>query len=137
MSVLLLQMARAEDVEDLGDLNGTRPEAEVNPVLPEAEVNPEAVEGSSAGPVPTVSSEGSLPAPAPTAEGPLKAVAELAAEDPKAAVGRSASHGPDLRRAGARRAGEWSNGFKRRLGFCGAQKEHLTRAASPPFIHRT
>ena len=52
MSVLLLQMARAEDVEDLGDLNGARPEAEVNPVLPEAEVNPEAVEGSSAGPVP-------------------------------------------------------------------------------------
>jgi hypothetical protein len=33
MSVLLLQMACAEDVEDLGDLNGTRPEAEVNPVL--------------------------------------------------------------------------------------------------------
>jgi hypothetical protein len=36
MSVLLLQMARAKDVEDLGDLNGARPEAEVNPVLPEA-----------------------------------------------------------------------------------------------------
>jgi hypothetical protein len=30
MSVLL----HAEDVEDLGDLNGARPEAEVNPVLP-------------------------------------------------------------------------------------------------------
>jgi hypothetical protein len=54
----------AEDVEYLGDLNGARPEAEVNPVLPEAEVNPEAVEGSSAGPVPTVSGEGSLLAPA-------------------------------------------------------------------------
>jgi hypothetical protein len=51
--------------------------------------------------------------------------------------GRSASHGPDLRRAGARRAGERSNGFKRRLGFCGAQKEYLTRAAPPLFIHRT
>ena len=89
MSVLLLQMARAEDVEDLRDLNGARPEAEVNPVLPEAEVNPEAVEGSSAGPVPTVSGEGSLPAPAPTAEGPPKAVAELAAEDHKAAAGPS------------------------------------------------
>jgi hypothetical protein len=51
--------------------------------------------------------------------------------------GWSDSHGPDLRRAGARRAGERSNSFKRRLGFCGAQKEYLTRAASPPFIHRT
>jgi hypothetical protein len=72
MSVLLLQMARAEDVEDLGDLNRTWPEAEVNPVLPEAEVNPEAAEGSSDGPVPTVSGEGSLPAPAPTAGGPRR-----------------------------------------------------------------
>jgi hypothetical protein len=89
MSVLLLQMARAEDVEYLGDLNSARPEAEVNPVLPEAEVNPEAGEGSFVGPVPTMSGEGSLPAPAPTAEGPLKAVAELAAEDPKAATGPS------------------------------------------------
>ena len=93
MSVLLLQMARAEDVEDLGDLNGARPEAKVNPVLPEAEVDPalcsEAVEGSSAGPVSTVSGEGSLPAPAPTAEDPPKAVAELAAEDPMAAAGPS------------------------------------------------
>jgi hypothetical protein len=51
--------------------------------------------------------------------------------------GRSASHGPVLRRAGAKRAGERSNGFKRRLGFCGVQKEYLTRAAPPPFIHRT
>jgi hypothetical protein len=82
-------MARAEDVKDLGDLNGARPEAEVNPVLPEAEVNPEAAEGSSARLVPTVSGEGSLPAPAPTAEGPPKAVAELAVEDPNAAAGPS------------------------------------------------
>jgi hypothetical protein len=93
MSVLLLQMARAEDVEDLGDLNGARPEAEVNPVLPEAEVDPtlrsEAVEGSSVGPVSTMSGEGSLPAPTPTAEDPPKAVAELAAEDPMAAAGPS------------------------------------------------
>ena len=81
MSVLLLQMARAEDVEDLGDLNGARPEAEVDPALCS-----EAVEGSSAGPVSTVSGEGSLPAPTPTAEDPPKAVAELAAEDPMAAA---------------------------------------------------
>ena len=90
MSVLLLQMARAEDVKDLGDLNDVWAEAEVNPVLPEAEVDPalrsEAVEGSSAGPVSTVSGEGSLPAPAPTTEDPPKAVAELAAEDPMAAA---------------------------------------------------
>ena len=93
MSVLLQQMACAEDVEDLGDLNGARPEAEVNPVLPEAEVDPalrsEAVEGSSAAHVSTVSGEGSLPAPAPTAEDPPKAVVELAAEDPMAAAGPS------------------------------------------------
>jgi hypothetical protein len=93
MSVLLLQMARAEDVEDLGDLNGAWPEAEVNPVLPEAEVNPalpsKAGEGSSAAHVSTVSGEGSLPAPAPTAEDPPKVVAEQAAEDPMAAAGPS------------------------------------------------
>ena len=93
MSVLLLQMARAEDVEDLGDLNGAWPEAEVNPVLPEAEVNPalpsEAGEGSSTALMSTVSGEGSLPAPAPTAEDPPKAVAEPAAEDPMAAAGPS------------------------------------------------
>jgi hypothetical protein len=93
MSVMLLQMARAKDVEDLGDRNDTRPEAEVNPVLPEAEVDPallsEAGEGSSAAPVSTLSGEGSLPAPAPMAEDPPKAVAELAAEDPMAAAGPS------------------------------------------------
>jgi hypothetical protein len=48
-------MARAEDVEDFGDLNSTRPEAKVNLVQPEAEVDPalpsEAGEGSSAAPV--------------------------------------------------------------------------------------
>ena len=86
-------MARAEDVEDFGHLNSAQPEAEVNPVVAEAEVDPalrsEAVEGSSAGPVSTVSGEGSLPTPAPTAEDPPKAVAELAAEDPMAAAGPS------------------------------------------------
>jgi hypothetical protein len=82
-------MACAEVVEDLGDLNGARPEAEVDPVLPGAEVNPEAAEAPSAGPVPTVTGEGSLPAPAPTAEVPPKAVPELAAEDLMAAAGPS------------------------------------------------
>jgi hypothetical protein len=81
MSVLLLQMVRAEDVEDLGDLVGAPPEAEVNPVPPLS-----AGEGSSAAPMPTVSGEGPLPAPAPTAEDPPKVVAEPAAEDPMAAA---------------------------------------------------
>jgi hypothetical protein len=35
------------------------------------------------------------------------------------------------------REGRQAVGFKRRLGFCGTQKEYLTRAAPPPFIHRT
>jgi hypothetical protein len=89
MNVLLLQMARAEDIEDFGHLNGTRPEAEVNLVLPEAEVDPalppETSEGSFAAPASTESGEGSLPAPAPMAEDPPKA--ELATEDPVAVVG--------------------------------------------------
>jgi hypothetical protein len=79
MSVLLLQMARAEDVEDLGDLNGAWPEPKVNPTLPS-----EAGEGSSAAPVSTLSGEGSLPAPAPMVEDPPKVLEELAAEDPMA-----------------------------------------------------
>jgi hypothetical protein len=86
-------MARAEDVEDLGDLNGARPEAEVNQVLPEAKVDPalpsEAGEGSSAAPMSTMSGEGSLPAPAQMVEDPPKAMEESAAEDPMAAAGPS------------------------------------------------
>jgi hypothetical protein len=77
-------MARAEDVEDLGDLVGTSPEAEVNPMPPLS-----AGEGSSAAPVPAVAGEGPLPAPAPTAEDPPKVVAEPATEDPMAAAGPS------------------------------------------------
>ena len=84
MSVLLLQMARAEDVEDLGDLVGVPPESEVNPVPPLS-----AGEGSSAAPVPTVAGEGPLPAPMPTAEDPPKVVAEPAAEDPTTVAGPS------------------------------------------------
>jgi hypothetical protein len=89
--VLLLQMARAEDVEDFGHLNGARPKAKVNLMLPEAEVDLplplETGEGSFAAPASTASGEGSLPAPAPMAEDPPKA--ELAAEDPVAAAGPS------------------------------------------------
>ena len=91
MIVLLLQMARAKDVEDFGHLNGARPEAEVNPVLPEAEVDPtlppETSEASLAAPASIEYGEGSLPAPTPMAEDPPKA--ELAAEDPMAVAGPS------------------------------------------------
>ena len=84
MSVVLLQMARAEDVEDLGNLVDTPPEAKVNPVPPSS-----AGEGSSAAPVPTVAGEGPLPAPAPTTEDPPKVVAEPVTEDPTTAAGPS------------------------------------------------
>ena len=65
MSVLLLQMAHTEDVEDLVGLDGALLEAaEVNPVL-----SSNAGEGTSATPAPTVAGEGPAPAPAPTSEG--------------------------------------------------------------------
>jgi hypothetical protein len=89
MSVLLLQMAHVEDVEDLVGLDGALPEAtEVNPVP-----SSDACEGTSATPAPTAASEGPAPAPAPTGEGDLKVVAEPAAEpateDPTVAAGPS------------------------------------------------
>jgi hypothetical protein len=81
MSVLLLQMAHAEDVEDLGGLDGALPEAaEVNPVPPS-----DAGEGTSATPTLTAADEG----PAPTGKDALRVVAEPAAEDPTAAAGPS------------------------------------------------
>ena len=80
--MLLLQMERAEDVEDLGGLVGVPPEAaEVNPVLPS-----DAGEGPSAAPVPTMASEDPALVPAPTDEGALKSAAEPVVEDPTAAV---------------------------------------------------
>jgi hypothetical protein len=89
MSVLLLQMRHAEDVEDLGGLDGALPEAaEVNPVPPS-----DAGEGTSATLAPTAASEGPAPAPVPTGEDALRVVAEpaaeLAAEDPTSAAGPS------------------------------------------------
>ena len=89
MSVLLLQMAHAEDVEDLGGLDGASPEAaEVDPVPPS-----DASEGPSATPAPTAAGEDPAPAPTPTGEADPKVVAEPtaepAAEDPTAAVGPS------------------------------------------------
>jgi hypothetical protein len=85
MSVLLLQMAHAEDVEDLGGLAGAPPEAaEANPVPP-----PDAGEGSLVVPVPIVAGEDPVSAPAPAGEDALRVVGESTAEDPTAAAGPS------------------------------------------------
>jgi hypothetical protein len=82
VNVLLLQMERAEDVEDLGGLVGVPPEAaEVNLVLPS-----DACEGPSAVPVPAMAGEDPVSAPAPTVEGAPEVVAEPAVEDPTAAT---------------------------------------------------
>jgi hypothetical protein len=86
MSVLLLQMAHAEDVEDLVGLDGALPEAEeVGPVPPS-----DAGEGTSVIPA---AGEDPAPAPAPTGEAAPKVVAEPAAEpaaeDPTSVAGPS------------------------------------------------
>jgi hypothetical protein len=83
--MLLLQMERAEDVEDLGGLVGAPPKAvEVNPVLPL-----DAGEGPSVVPVPAMAHEDPVSARAPMVEGALKVVAEPAVEDPTALAGPS------------------------------------------------
>jgi hypothetical protein len=89
MSVLLLQMAHAEDVEDLGGLDDALPEAtEVDPMPPS-----NAGEGPSATPTPAAAGEDPAPAPTPTGEDALKVVAEQAAEpaaeDPTTVAGPS------------------------------------------------
>jgi hypothetical protein len=86
MSVLLLQMAHAEDVEDLVGLDGALPEAaEVGPVPP-----PDAGEGTSVILALGAAGEDPAPAPAPTGEADAKVVAEPTAEpaakDPTAAA---------------------------------------------------
>jgi hypothetical protein len=82
VNVLLLQMERAEDVEDLGGLVGVPLKAaEGNPVLPS-----DAGEGPSAVPVPAMAGEDPVSAPAPTVEGASEVVAEPTVEDPTAAV---------------------------------------------------
>jgi hypothetical protein len=82
MSVLLLQMAHAEGIEDLGGLDGALPKAaEVDPAPPS-----DAGEGPSSTPAPTAAAEDPAPAPAPTCEDASKAVVEPATEDPTAAT---------------------------------------------------
>jgi hypothetical protein len=83
VNVPLLQMERAEDVEDLGGLVGAPPKAaEVNPVLPS-----DAGEGPSAVPVPAMDGKDPVSAPTLMVEGALKVAAEPAVEDPTAAAG--------------------------------------------------
>jgi hypothetical protein len=83
--VLLLQMAHAEEVEDLGELDGTLPEASgVELASPS-----DAGKGPSSTPAPTGDGEDPTPAPAPTGEVAPKAMVEPAAEDPAALVGPS------------------------------------------------
>jgi hypothetical protein len=82
---VLLQMEHAEDVEDLGGLDGAPPEAvEVNPVPPS-----DAGEGPSATPAPTSAGEDPAPAPVPMCEDTSKMVVEAATEDPTTATGPS------------------------------------------------
>jgi hypothetical protein len=65
MNVLVLQMERAEDVEDFASLVGSPPEAaEGKPVLPSG-----AGEGPSDAPVPAAAGEDPALAAVPTAEG--------------------------------------------------------------------
>ena len=93
MSVLLLQMAHDEEVEDLGDLDGTLPDS----MLLEAsgvELAPpsDAGKGPSATPAPiapTGAGEDPTPALVLTGEDASKAVVDLATEDPAAAAGPS------------------------------------------------
>jgi hypothetical protein len=81
MSVLLLQMANAEEVEDLRGLNSVPPEAaEGGPVLPA-----DAGEGPSDVPVPADADEDLVSAPVPTVEGAQEVVAEPAVEGPTVA----------------------------------------------------
>jgi hypothetical protein len=78
-------MAHAEDIEDLGGLDGAPPEAaEADPVPPSA-----ANKGPSATPAPTATSEDPAPALGPTCEDASKTVAEPAAEDSTTLVGSS------------------------------------------------
>ena len=83
-------MAHDEEVEDLGDLDGTLPDS----TLPEAsgvELAPpsDAGKGPSATPAPTGASEDPAPVPTLTGGDASKAMGEPAVEDPMAAAGPS------------------------------------------------
>jgi hypothetical protein len=71
-------MAHDEEVEDLGDLNSTLPEASGVELAPPSNAG----EGPSATPMPTGAGEDPTPATALTGADALKVVVEPAAEDP-------------------------------------------------------
>jgi hypothetical protein len=89
MSVLLMQMAHAEDVEDLVGLDSALPEAAKVDLVPPLDAG----EGTSAIPTPAAAGEDPAPAPVPTGEADPKVVGEPAAEptaeDPTAVAGPS------------------------------------------------
>ena len=78
-------MAHDEEVEDLGDLDSTLPEASGVELAPPSDAG----EGPLATPAPTGAGEGPVPATAPTGEDALKVVGEPAAKDLVAAAGPS------------------------------------------------
>jgi hypothetical protein len=83
--VLLLQMAHAEEVEDLGNLDSTLPVTSGVEVAPPSNAG----EGPSTAPAPTtLTRAGEDPTPAPVLTGgdASKATGEPAAEDPAAAA---------------------------------------------------
>ena len=83
-------MARDEEVEDLGDLDSTLPEASLLEASGVDLAPPfDAGKGPSSTPVPTGDGEDPVPAPAPTGVDASKAVVEPAADDPAAVVGPS------------------------------------------------
>jgi hypothetical protein len=88
--VLLLQMAHAEEVKDLSDLDSTLPDIS----LPEASgmelaLPSDAGKGPSSNPATTGDGKDPAPAPAPTGEDTLKVVVEPGAEDPASVAGPS------------------------------------------------
>jgi hypothetical protein len=85
MNVLLLHMAHDEEVEDLGNLDSTLPEASGVQLAPPSNAG----EGPSATPAPTGAGEDPALATALTGEDASKVVGEPAAEDPAASAGPS------------------------------------------------
>jgi hypothetical protein len=86
--VLLLQMAHAEEVEDLGKLDSTLPVASMVEVAPPSDAG----EGPSTAPAttaPTGAGEDLALAPGQTGGNASKAMVETAAKDPTAAAGPS------------------------------------------------
>jgi hypothetical protein len=78
-------MAHDKEVEDLGDLDSTLPEASWVELAPPTDAS----EGPSATPAPTGAGEDPAPPTALAGEDASKVVGEPAAEDPAAAAGPS------------------------------------------------